>query len=259
MPGHLFVTGASAGIGAAVCRLAVQRGWRVTACARREDRLQDLQAELGASLVTQVADVTDRQSLDQVVAAGVAAHGPIDAVIANAGRGCDGELLDLSGDDLASVMAVNLGGVHNSVLATRPHWAPRARVVIVASIVSFLTVPRMGAYCATKHAVDSYASALRMELAAAGHAVVSIHPGTVATEFFDVAPAPGRSWTWRPGRALTAQQVAARMLKAAERGGRRSVMPMTARVAIGLSRVWPGLYEFVLRKQLARMRRAEAD
>ena len=49
------------------------------------------------------------------------------------------------------------------------------------------------------------------------------------------------------------------MLKAAERGGRRSVMPMTARVAIGLSRVWPGLYEFVLRKQLARMRRAEAD
>lgn len=255
---HLFVTGASAGIGRSLARLAVARGHRVTGCARRAERLDELAAELGPAFHGAVADVTDRAALDAAVAAGCARSGPIDALVANAGRGLDGELLEIDPKALLAVMDVNLAGVHRSVLASRASWAPCARVVIVSSVVAAFSVPRMGAYCATKHALDAYAAALRMELADAGHRVTTINPGTVATEFFDVAPASGGVWSWRPGRPLDPQRVAAAILDHALGGGRkRRFLPVSSRLVVAAARVAPGLVEAVLQRRLRSMRRAE--
>jgi len=256
---HLLVTGATAGIGAAVVARAVAVGHRVTALGRRAERVDELAARHGAAVCAVVADVTDRASLDAAVAAGCERFGALDAVIANAGRGCDGELLDLSAADLEGVFAVNLIGVHHSVVASRAHWNAGARVVVVASVLSGLSVPRMGAYCATKYAVDAYASALRMELRAAGHHVASVHPGTVATEFFDVAPRPGRVWSWRPGRPASAERVARVVLRAATGVRRRRWwVPASTRLAVALYRIAPGLVEGLLAGKLAGMRREEA-
>lgn len=252
---HLFITGASAGIGAALARLAVGRGHTVTGCARRAERLEALAEALGPAFLPVVADVADRAGLDAAVAAGCERHGAIDAVVANAGRGHDGELLAVSPEELQAVMAVNLAGVHATVLATRPAWAPGAELVIVSSICAALSIPRMGAYCATKHAVDAYAAALRMELADAGHRVTTVNPGTVATEFFDAAPASGAAWTWRPGRALTPERVAIAILRQAAGGGpRRRYLPVTSRIVVVLLRLAPGLVEGLLRARLRSMR-----
>ncbi|MDA3959219.1 MAG: SDR family NAD(P)-dependent oxidoreductase [Planctomycetota bacterium] len=255
----MLVTGASAGIGAALCRRAVARGWRVTAWARRSERLTDLQSELGAACHIATVDVTDAESIAAGVASAVATHGAFNAIVANAGRGVDGEILDLSVNDISAVFDVNVLGVHRCLQATRPHWADKARIIIVSSIVAYLSIPRMGAYCATKHAVDAYAAALRVELAASGHHVCTINPGTIDTEFFDVAPTPGRQWTWRPGQALRAERVARAMERVA-RGGhrRRIVLPGSAYAVIALARLCPAIGERLLRRALGRMRAAES-
>lgn len=254
---HLFLTGASAGIGAAIARLAVAAGWRVSGCARRPEPLAALAAELGPGFRGLVADVTDQPSL-QEAAAKAAEAGPFDAVVANAGRGVDGELLELTANDLAAVYDLNVVGVHRTVLATRPHLAPGARLVLVSSVAAFLPVPRMGAYCATKHALEAYAAALRMETRTAGLRVCTVCPGTVDTDFFTVGPKPGRSWTWRPGRAIRPERVARVVLRQCRRGRpRRAVLPWFAGLAAFLYRTWPALVERVLAAALGRMRARE--
>lgn len=258
---HLLLTGASSGIGAATLRVAVAAGWRVSAVARRLDLMQAQAASLPVgSCLPLAADVCDAAALATAVARAVASFGPIDALVANAGRGLDGELLEISPEALTELFDLNLVGVHRCVLATRPHWAPGACIVLVASVASSLPIPRMGAYCASKAALASYAAALRMELANAGHRVCSIHPGTVRTDFFSAAPKPGRVWSWRPGTAL-APEVVARVILRQARHGRpmRVTVPTMARLAETLYRLLPGPMEALMRRQLARMRDAEGS
>ena len=104
--------------------------------------------------------------------------------MANAGRGVDGELLELSPEDIAAVYDSNVVGVHRTLLCCEPHMATKAAFVAVSSVAAFLPIPRMGAYCATKHALEAWAAAARMELRAREIAVMTCCPGTVSTEFF---------------------------------------------------------------------------
>lgn len=257
--GHLFVTGASSGIGAAVVRQALAEGWRVSGCARRQLPLQALAKEAPqADFLPLFADVTDAASLDQALAAAYQAHGAVDVLIANAGHGMDGELTRLSAEDLAEVANCNLLGVHRTLQASLPFLAPQARFLVVSSIVAFLTVPRMAAYCASKHALESWVRAARMELAQRGIRVCSCCPGTVDTPFFEVAAKPGSSWHWRPGRPLSSQTVARALLRQARRGRpRRLILPASARLLITLDHFLPALSEAILSRALQRMRRAE--
>lgn len=253
---HCFLTGASAGIGAAVARLAVARGWRVTGCARRAEALERLGAELGDRFAPVVADVTDQAQLAAAAAAGAERFGPFDAVIANAGRGLDGELLDQSAADVAGVFDVNLVGVHRTVLATRPHWAGGTRLVLVSSLAAHVALPLMGAYCATKAALSAYAAALRMELHDEGVRVATVDPGTVDTGFFDAAVGRGPGWRMRP-RGMPPERVARAVLRCAERGRpRRTILPWWGRPAALLARTAPGLVEWAVVRMLRRQRRA---
>lgn len=261
---HLFITGISSGIGAALLRSALAAGYAVSGVARRSDRLQELRASLGDDAAwchLQVADVSaDDGELAAAVSAAVARFGPLRGVVANAGRGVDGELLQLSPQDVASVYACNVVGVHRTLQAVQPHCQPTARFVAVSSVAAFLPIPRMGAYCATKHALEAWAAAARMELRASGVRVMTCCPGTVQTEFFTSAPKPGQVWNWRPGSALSPERVARCILTQIRRGGpRRSVLPWFARLAAALYRLSPGLGEWIMGRALARMRRDEGS
>lgn len=256
---HLFVTGCSAGIGKALCTLAVRRGWRVSGCARSRDRLVRMEQELGARFLGFPGDVTRDGDCRAAVAAAVGRFGPLRALAANAGRGIDGEITECSVDDARAVFDLNLFGVHRAVAAALPHLVDGGSVVITSSVVSRISLPRMGFYCASKHALDAYAAALRMEQAPR-ISVCTVEPATVATGFFDRAAHVGRGWTMRPGRPLTSEDVARAILRAAINGRpRRRLMPFSARVNAWLYRALPGLVESVLRRALRRMRAAESQ
>ncbi len=257
---HVFITGITSGIGRACIERAIKKGWVVSGCARRQEELDKIQERFGNDIVCTRADVCNEEELAQAVARGVEKFGPIRALIANAGRGVDGELLELDVDDIHAVFDTNVYGVHRSVLACKKYFAEKAAVVVVSSVAGYLSIPRMGAYCATKHALEAYVAALRMELRDKGIAVMSMCPGTVSTNFFEAAPKPGQVWDWRPGSNLTPAQVAKVIMRQAEnRGPRRVVMPWFARMAAAAYRVFPGLGELIMRRALKKMRLKEKD
>ena len=111
-------------------------GWRVSGVARRQEKVDALLAELGgaeAGAFGCAADVTDAESMHNVCAE-LAEGAPFDLVIANAGRGLDGELLELSSQDISDLFDVNIGGVHRTVLASKPHAdAPKFRDNLLAN------------------------------------------------------------------------------------------------------------------------------
>lgn len=255
---HLLVTGASSGIGLALAELALARGHLVSTLSRSLKHAESLHATGGERVRCFTADVTDQASMHSAIAKAVAAFGPLDAVCANAGRGVDGELSELSGDDVLEVYRTNVVGVHHTLLASLPHLARGSRFVAVSSIAAYLPIPRMGAYCATKHALEAWAAAARMELRHRGIAVCTCNPGTVRTAFFDAAPKPGSVWSWRPGRALEAREVATAILKQCQRGGPRTrLIPWFARAAVALHHALPWVGERIMGGALERMRRDE--
>ncbi|TVR41915.1 MAG: SDR family NAD(P)-dependent oxidoreductase [Planctomycetota bacterium] len=258
---HLLITGASSGIGAALVEWALAQGWQVSGLARREDRLQDLQQRLdpaGAHFSYYLADVLSQESLDRAVASAVAQRGPLRGVVANAGRGVDGELSDLSAADVAMVYDCNVVGVQRTLRASRPHMGAGSAMVCVSSVAAFLPIPRMGAYCATKHALEAWVAAARMELRDADIRILSCCPGTVATEFFASAPKPGAVWDWRPGSPLRPEQVARAILRQVRRRRpRRIILPWFARLAAVLYAISPGFGEWLMGRALRRMRQRE--
>jgi len=255
---HIFLTGASAGIGTAIARAAVAAGWRVSGCARRLDRLEALGRELGEAFLPLACDVRLQSELDAAGKRASERFGAIDGLVANAGHGLDGELLECSTEEIAGLFDTNLLGVHRSVRATRPYWSQGACLVLVSSLAAYISVPRMGAYCASKHALDAYASALRVELRDSGVRVCSVNPGTVSTEFFEVAPQAGGIWNWRPGRALAPETVARVVLRQLRRGRPRSkLLPLTASAWVWLHRRLPKLGEGIMLRALRRMRAQE--
>ncbi|MFW5846271.1 MAG: SDR family NAD(P)-dependent oxidoreductase, partial [Planctomycetota bacterium] len=248
-PCHVFITGISDGIGLACAELAWSRGWRVSGCARRAARLQELARD--ERWCTAVADVTDEAVLRAAVVTAVAAHGPIDIVIANAGRGLHGPLAELSAGQLQDCWSVDCGGVHNTLRAVLPHMDAGGCIQIVSSIVALLPVPLMGGYVAAKHAVEALAAVARMELAGRGLRVCTVCPATVDTGFAAAAHVAGPAWTYRPGRPLRAERLAGAMLRQAQRGRpRRLILPWRARLAVAAWRLLPELYEWWLRRHL---------
>ncbi|TVR98619.1 MAG: SDR family NAD(P)-dependent oxidoreductase, partial [Trueperaceae bacterium] len=119
-----FVTGGSKGIGRAVAVALCRAGVHVTITGRDEAALEASAeairgaAEGGAEVLPVVADVRDPRALERAAAATVARFGGIDLVVANAGVGHFGSIVDMSADDWHSVIDTNLSGVFHTVKAT---------------------------------------------------------------------------------------------------------------------------------------------
>lgn len=131
------------------------------------DLLADLAAEVDAPHWE--CDVTDRRTVDEVVAAASAELGGLDIVIANAGVAAQ---LPLVGGDptiFERTMAVNVGGVYNTVRAAGPHIShDRGYALVISSLGGAVHVPLMGAYSASKAAVEALGNTLRQELRPTG-------------------------------------------------------------------------------------------
>src|SRR4051794_23458593 len=104
------ITGASRGIGAAVARAVAARGARVGLIARTAGDLDGVLAGLGGHGIAVTADVADRSATIDAIAAVESALGPVDVLVANAGIGAYGPLVDLSYDELERVVGVNVLG-----------------------------------------------------------------------------------------------------------------------------------------------------
>lgn len=180
------VTGASAGIGQACARLLAEEGARVALGARRTERLDALVAELGPDVALAVPmDVGSPAGNRALVDAAVERWGRLDTMIANAGIGLYGSVLDHDDERVDEMMRTNFAGTVWSVRAAVPalRAAGGGDIVIVSSVAGLRGGGDEAVYAGTKFAQVGLAGALDRELRAEGIRVTAICPAGVHTEF----------------------------------------------------------------------------
>ena len=179
---HVIVTGGGTGIGRAVALRLGRAGARLSLLGRNADRLRAAAQELGSACAIS-CDVQDGAAVEQAFDQACEAHGPIHALVANAGVGGANDAGD--GDRWAELIATNLTGSYLCARAAQARLAsgPAARhVVFMASILGRFGVPGYTGYCASKTGLIGLARALALELAGDNVLVNAVCPGWVDTD-----------------------------------------------------------------------------
>jgi NAD(P)-dependent dehydrogenase (short-subunit alcohol dehydrogenase family) len=193
----LLVTGGSRGIGAAITRAAVTRGYAVCVGYARDDGAADrLRAEL-PGVVPLRADVADPSAVTTLFDAAESALGPVTALVNNAGvTGPLGRFRDAPVAALRRVLDVNVVGTMLCAQEALRRWEERGtagRMVNVSSAAATLGSPgEYVQYAASKAAVDAFTLGLAREVAMQGIRVNGVAPGTVHTDIHATAGDPGR-------------------------------------------------------------------
>ena len=228
----IVVTGASAGIGAALVQAVARRGASVVLAARRRNELDAVaraahvaaRSAPGEHLAV-VADVTRRADVARLRDAAIDRFGRVDVWVSNAGRGITRPLLALTDDELDAMIAVNVKSALYGMQAVVPHFQSRGRghLLHVSTMLARVPfAPIRSAYMAAKAALGSLSETLRMELAQSHPEirVATVYPGVVATDFGLNALGGGPDSRSLPG-AQSADEVAAVIADAIEarRGG----------------------------------------
>jgi NADP-dependent 3-hydroxy acid dehydrogenase YdfG len=184
----VVVTGASAGIGASLARELGKRGGKVVLAARRADKLEEIARSAGEGHLTVTADVTRRDDVARIASAAIDRFGHVDAWVNNAGRGITRGILDLTDDDVDTMVRDNVKSVLYGMQAIVPHFKDRKRghLVNVSSMlgrVPFASIRSM--YCAAKAAMGSLTETMRNDLAKdfPEVRVTCFYPGVVTTDF----------------------------------------------------------------------------
>jgi short-subunit dehydrogenase len=253
----VVITGASSGIGRELAIRLSNQGARLTLAARRMDRLEALNTQLGGKHHIVQSDVSNPSDCANLIAAAVARYGRIDTVVCNAGYGISKAVADTTAEELAKIFQTNLFGTTDVIRAAIPIMLQqserdgfRGQIMIVSSAVARRGIPYFGAYSATKAAQLSIAESLRVELKPSKIAVTSVHPVGTETEFFDLAGKYGDAKVPPPVKGeirQTAATVARKMTVAIERP-RPEIWPLpAARFGISIGTLVPGLVDRALK------------
>jgi 3-oxoacyl-[acyl-carrier protein] reductase len=153
--------------------------------ARRAHRLDELVAELGGAASAVEMDVRDPDGSRRLVDAAIGQFGGLDAIVANAGIGAYGGIMDLSDEQLQEMMDINVAGTVWPIRAAVPHFLDKGEgdIVIVSSVAGLRGAGDEAVYAATKFAQVGLAGGLDRELRAKNIRVSTICPGGTATEF----------------------------------------------------------------------------
>jgi NAD(P)-dependent dehydrogenase (short-subunit alcohol dehydrogenase family) len=175
----VWVTGASAGIGAEICKQLAAQGVKVAASARNAEAL----AALGVGITGFPLDVTDEKKVAECFAAIEEKLGDVDLVIAGAGTYTPASAADFRTAMFRQMYEVNYLGVINMLAATLPVFRARkaGHLSWIASVSGYRGLPKAAAYGPTKAALINLAESLQPELAVDGVKVSVINPGFVRT------------------------------------------------------------------------------
>jgi len=207
---NVLVTGASSGIGAATALAFAERGDTVGICARREDRLDAVLAQMDPPGRKWVVDLADLGGIDAFAARADDELGGIDVLVNNAGIPKRRRTTTMTADDVDRVMAMNYFSPVRLTLALLPRMIERGRgdIVNVSSMGVHLVAFGVGAYAASKAAIELFTEALYVELPGTGVRAHLVIPGTTATEFSE--PREGNEPPLPPGPGVaTPEEVAA--------------------------------------------------
>jgi NAD(P)-dependent dehydrogenase (short-subunit alcohol dehydrogenase family) len=179
-----LITGASRGFGREFARAALGRGDNVAATARDVSTLKDLRDEHSGLLALSL-DVTDADAVRDRVAEAEEHFGRLDVVVNNAGYGHFGAVEEVTDAELRDQLETNVFGPHRVVRAALPGMRERGsgHIVQISSIGGVIAVPNMGAYHASKWALEALSESLAAEVARFGVHVTLVEPGGYDTDW----------------------------------------------------------------------------
>ncbi|RMG83250.1 MAG: SDR family NAD(P)-dependent oxidoreductase [Chloroflexi bacterium] len=235
----VLITGASSGIGYATALAFAQKNHHVIGTARREERLAELQQQIAdlpqphGEFLPLAADVTDAQAMQTVVQKTVEQFGRLDVLVANAGIGQRGPLVDSDWADIEKVLRTNIDGVLHSIRAAVPAMRQQGggHIVTISSVTYNIIAPYMATYAATKAFVSSIAASLREELDNDNIWVTDFLVGRTKTEFNERRLGGGRIRKSSLPQ-MTAEQVAEAIVRATDQRRKRVVLRWIDRLIV---------------------------
>ena len=184
----VVVTGASSGIGRAVCSHLAASGAVIIGVARRVEQLEEMRDEVargGGKAFIYPTDLSDHDACTQLIQQVIADHGRVDVLINNAGRSIRRSVLDLLDrfHDFERTMKLNYFGAIALIMAVIPGMRERqdGHIINITSIGGQAYPPRFAAYVASKNALDAFSRCFAPEVAGEGIAVTTIHMPLVRT------------------------------------------------------------------------------
>jgi len=246
----VVITGASAGIGQCLARAWGKRGATVVLSARDEEGLARVAREVesaGGHPIVQRADVTVADDCARLIEV-ARGTGRLDVLVNNAGRGYYGSIVQIAPEDLQALFALNVvAPLRLAQLALDPLTRCGGTIVMMSSIAGVVSAPRLGAYAASKFALEALSMSLRAELGGTGVRVVVVRPGPVDTGFrHNAVTTDGHAGVRPPGASVqTPDDVADQVLDAVDHG--RSVVETTAfvRLASAAARMAPAAMRWI--------------
>jgi short-subunit dehydrogenase len=249
-----IITGASSGIGRETTLLFARKGVKVALASRREDRLQEVAREvneLGTGVLISSVDVSDERQVERMVREVIEHFGRVDILVNNSGFGQFAPIEETTSDDMREIFGVNFMGAYYAIKAVLPHMRKQesGHIINISSIAGKRGFPFIGAYCATKFAMNAISEALRLELSRTNIHISLVYPVTTKTEFFDVIKNRTEQRFDPPSMfSQSAHQVARAIVKCAE-NPRIEVLPFPlARLLIVLNSIAPRVLDYILRR-----------
>jgi NAD(P)-dependent dehydrogenase (short-subunit alcohol dehydrogenase family) len=202
-----FITGASKGFGREWAEAALERGDQVAATARQLDTLDELAEKYGQTFLPIQLDVTNREAAFAAVQQAAECFGQLDVVINNAGYGHFGVIEDLTEAEVRAQLETNFFGALWVTQAALPIMRAQGfgHIIQISSIGGISAFPGIGAYHASKWALEGFSQALAQEVAPFGINVTIIEPGGFSTDWAGPSakysvPSPAYAALWEARR-----------------------------------------------------------
>ncbi|HEX2910343.1 MAG TPA: SDR family NAD(P)-dependent oxidoreductase [Chloroflexia bacterium] len=256
-----IVTGGASGIGQAVTQELLKRGAKVVVA---DINIENVLPVTGKLHVRRV-DVTQADQVQDLVNQTVEEFGRLDYIFNNAGFAIAGELRDMTSELWDKILAVNLKGVINGVLAAYPVMIKQGsgHIVNTASLAGLVSSPVLGAYTTTKFAVVGFSQSLRAEAALYGVKVSVLCPGFIKTNIYSnsiyVGTNEGANDNFTnllPVKLMEVERAAELILEGVEKNRAIITMPAYSKVLWGLQRLSPSLGIMLSSLTLKRYRKA---
>jgi NAD(P)-dependent dehydrogenase (short-subunit alcohol dehydrogenase family) len=247
--------GASSGIGRETALRFARNGARVVVSARGEEGLDSLVEEIrreGGEAIAVPADTSEFEQVKAVADRAVEEYGRLDTWVHLAAVGLFATFEQTTPEEFERVIAVNLMGQVYGAMAALPHIKREGRgtLIHISSMGAKRSIPLQSAYCASKHGIDGFLEALRVELKHEGWpiSVTQVMPATINTPFFDKARTKLGVKPVAPPPIYGPNIVADAILHAAENSARDLVVGGAARAVISTQTVSPRLLDAVLER-----------
>ncbi len=245
-----LITGASSGIGEATAKAFVNEGAKVVLAARSVEKLNKVASILQTADVLNIpTDITNLESVHNLVAKTLSTYQKIDILINNAGIGLNTPIETMKLNDFRILMETNVFGPLTLIQAVIPEMIKNGEgtIINISSMITRIVTSRSGGYRASKLALNGISDAARYELKKYNIRVVTVFPGLTATNFFSNMIGANPSVDSRIKlRGRTPDYVARKIVLAAKNNHRELYMSFSSFIGGKFAQIFPQAVEAIL-------------